>query len=184
MINPFNGAKIYRRNCEAARRLRLALVAGALTTALAWGDGGLISDAQAHPPPILSGAQEQAHGEEIKSWREAFAKTAKAKDAKRLKALYTPSFVHTDTRGRLSGSAARIGLMLAGAVVIELAAAEDLVVRVPGGWTAIATGRSRLAVAAGTAPVIMAWTAVYVRAGQGWQLASLHEHAVPPKPGR
>lgn len=184
MINVFGPHRLIARGQGVAWRWPLAVAISTLAVAFGSGESALFSRAQAHPPPILSGAQEQAHGEEIKAWREAFAKTAKAKDAKRLKELYTPSFVHTDTRGRLSGSTVRIGQILAGAVVTELAAAEDLVVRVPGGWTAIATGRSRLTVTAGKSPVIMAWTAVYVRAGQGWQLASLHEHAVPRTPGR
>ncbi len=137
---------------------------------------GLPISAGAHPPPILSTTQEEAFVEEIVAWRKEFAVVADRKDAKKLHDLYAPSFVHTRTSGEQVGRDARIKALLKGDPVIELAPADDLKIRVPGGWTAIATGTSPLKSPDEEGKAYrFAWTAVYVRAGGGWQLAASHE---------
>ena len=50
--------------------------------------------------------------------------------------------MHTHGSGKVDGKDARIVAALAGDPVIETAPVTDLVIRVPGGWTAIATGLS------------------------------------------
>ena len=62
------------------------------------------------------------------------------KDAAALRKIYADSFVHTHGSGKVDGKDARIVSALAGDPVIENAPVTDLVIRVPGGWTAIATG--------------------------------------------
>jgi len=131
--------------------------------------------AGAHPPPILSVTQEKAFAEEIAAWRKEFAAIAKQKDVKKLRDLYAPSFVHTLTTGEQVGRDERIAALLADAPVIELAAADYVKIRVPGGWTAIATGRSTLGSPGGGKTNRYAWTVVYARAGDGWQIAASHE---------
>lgn len=136
--------------------------------------GFLSMSAGAHPPPILSTAQEQAFSEEIAAWREAFAEIAARKDRDKLRDHYAPSFVHTRHTGEQVGRDERIEAVLRGDPVIELAPADDLKIRVPGGWTAVATGTSKLSSRDGGKTYRYAWTAVYVRAGDGWQLAASH----------
>jgi len=110
--------------------------------------------------------------EEIVAWRQAFAKIVAEKDAARLRDLYAPSFVHTHGSGKQDGRDERIVSVLAGDPVIELAPVEDLVIRVPGGWTAVATGKSPIRSLADGKTYLFTWMAVYVRAGDGWQLAA------------
>ena len=90
----------------------------------------------AHPPSIVTGEQEKAMSEEIIAWRKEFAHVVEQKDAARL------SFVHTHGPGKHDGRDARIVSVLAGEPVIETAQVDDLVTRVPGGWTSVATGKS------------------------------------------
>jgi hypothetical protein len=58
--------------------------------------------------------------------------------------------------------------------VIETAPVSDLVIRIPGGWTAIARGVSLIVSKSGGKATKLRWTAVYVRAGDGWQIAASH----------
>lgn len=126
----------------------------------------------AHPPSIVSTEQSKALADEIVAWRRAFAAVVESKDAAKLRDLYAPSFVHTHGSGKQDGRDARVVAVLAGDPVIELAPVEDLVIRVPGGWTAIATGLSPIKSLADGKTYRFTWTAVYVRFGEGWQLAA------------
>lgn len=127
---------------------------------------------EAHPPSITTGEQEKAMADEIAAWRQEFAKTVADKDAAKLRLLYAPSFVHTHGSGKQDGRDARIVSVLAGEPVIELAPAEDLIIRVPGGWTAIATGKSPIKSLADGKNYLFTWIAVYVRSDQSWVLAA------------
>ena len=55
----------------------------------------------------------------------------------------------------------------------------DLVIRVPGGWTAIATGVSPIRSLADGKTYNFRWTAVYVRIGEGWQIAASQATRLP-----
>lgn len=129
----------------------------------------------AHPPPILSAAQDKAYAEEIVAFRKAMADAVAAKDAAKLRRMFADSFVHTHTTGTQDSRDPRIVALLAGDPVIELAPVEDLVIRVPGGWTAIATGQSPIKSSADGKTYAVRWTSVYVRGPDGeWQLAASH----------
>jgi hypothetical protein len=67
----------------------------------------------------------------------------------------------------MDGRYARIVALIAGDAVIENAEVEDLAIRVPGGWTAIATGSSPIRSMADGKLDAVRRTAVYVRAQQG-----------------
>jgi hypothetical protein len=82
--------------------------------------------------------------------------------------------VHTHGSGKVDGKDARIASAVAGDPVIESAPVNDLVIRVPGGWTAIATGVSPIKSMADGKTYSFRWTAVYVRIGDGWQIAASH----------
>ena len=94
------------------------------------------------------------------------------KDAAALRTHYADAFVHTHGSGKVDGKDARIVSALAGDPVIENAPVTDLVIRVPGGWTAIATGISPIKSMADGKTYSFRWTAVYVRVGDGWQIAA------------
>jgi ketosteroid isomerase-like protein len=128
--------------------------------------------ALAHPPAILNQAAEKAVVEEVTEFRKTLASAIERKDAAALRSLYADTFVHTHGSGKTDGKDARIVWALAGDPVIETAPVTDLVVRVPGGWTAIATGVSPIKAMADGKTYSFRWTAVYVRIGDGWQIAA------------
>jgi ketosteroid isomerase-like protein len=135
---------------------------------------GLVSMtvALAHPPAILNQAAEKAVVEEVTEFRKTLASAIERKDAAALRGMYADTFVHTHGSGKTDGKDARIVSALAGDPVIETAPVADLVVRVPGGWTAIATGVSPVKSMADGKTYSFRWTAVYVRIGDGWQIAA------------
>jgi hypothetical protein len=128
--------------------------------------------AHAHPPAILSPAGERAVAEEIVEFRKALAAAIVAKDAGKLREMYAPAFVHTHGSGKLDGKDARIVSALAGDPVIENAPVEDLVIRAPSDWTAVATGVSPIRSLADGKTYSFRWTAVYVRTQASWALAA------------
>lgn len=133
----------------------------------------------AHPPAIVSGKAEQVMAEEIGDFRKRMAEAIAKKDAAALGAFYTDTFLHTDGDGTLQDKAARIAHVLTGVPVIETAPAEDLRIRVPNGWAAVATGRSALATPSTGKANQVRWSAFHVRVGEGWQLAGSQETRLP-----
>jgi ketosteroid isomerase-like protein len=158
----------------SARSQSFALASLALVACLA-----VPSTAPAHPPSILSDREEKATAEEVKEFRKAVAGAIERKDAAALRRMYADSFVHTHGSGKVDGKDARIVAALAGDPVIETAPATDLVIRVPGGWTAIATGLSPIRSLADGKTYNFRWTAVYVRIGEGWQIAASQATRLP-----
>ncbi|WP_332685664.1 nuclear transport factor 2 family protein [Bosea sp. (in: a-proteobacteria)] len=128
--------------------------------------------ASAHPPTLLSPSAEKATAEEVVAFRKELAAAIAAKDAARLREMYAPSFVHTQGAGKLDGKDARLVSALAGDPVIENAPVEDLVVRVPSDWVAVATGVSSIRSLADGMTYSFRWTAVYVRTPTSWNLAA------------
>ena len=149
--------------------MRTAASALAGTLTLAW---LLAGGTSAHPPSILSDQAEKATVEEVIEFRKSVTAAIEAKDAAALRRIYADSFTHTHGSGKVDGKDARIVSALAGDPVIETAPITDLVIRVPGGWTAIATGVSPIRSAADGKTYNFRWTAVYVRMGEGWQIAA------------
>lgn len=126
----------------------------------------------AHPPAILSPAGERAVAEEIQIFRKALAAAIVARDAGKLREMYAGSFVHTHGSGKVDGKDARIVSALAGDPVIENAPVEDLVIRAPSDWTAVATGVSPIRSLTEGKTYSFRWTAVYVRTQASWALAA------------
>jgi ketosteroid isomerase-like protein len=133
-----------------------------------------VSHATAHPPAILNQAMEKVVVEEVEEFRKQLAGAIGKKDAAALRSMYSDAFVHTDGSGKVDGKDARLATVLAGDPVIENAPVSDLVIRVPGGWTAIATGVSPIESMSDGKTYSFRWTAVYVRIGDGWQLVASH----------
>jgi ketosteroid isomerase-like protein len=132
----------------------------------------LATTASAHPPSILTEDAAKATIEEVVEFRKSVTAAIERKDAAALRRIYADGFVHTHGSGKVDGKDARIVAALAGDPVIETAAVTDLVIRVPGGWTAIATGVSPIRSMADGKTYDFRWTAVYVRMGDGWQIAA------------
>jgi ketosteroid isomerase-like protein len=128
----------------------------------------------AHPPSILSEREEKATAEEVKDFRKTVARAVEKKDARALRRIYADGFMHIHANGQVDGKDARIAAVLAGEAVIENAPVKDLVIRVPGGWTAIATGVSPLRAAADGSMHEVRWMTAYVRMGDSWQVVASH----------
>jgi hypothetical protein len=135
--------------------------------------------ARAHPPAIISDQEEKVTAEEVKAFRKTISSAIEKKDAAALRKLYADSFVHTHGSGKVDGKDARIVSLLAGDPVIENAPVDDLVIRVPGGWTAVATGRSPIRSMVDGKTYQFRWIAVYVRIGDGWQIAASQATRLP-----
>jgi hypothetical protein len=149
--------------------IRLTLILVGLLSASA-----LAGSALAHPPSILSEREEKATAEEVIEFRKAVGRAIEKKDAAALERIYAKGFAHTHADGKVDDKKARIAAVLAGDPVIETAPVTDLVIRVPGGWTAIARGVSQIADKADGKTHKYRWTAVYVRMGDSWQIAASH----------
>ncbi len=132
----------------------------------------LTGGAAAHPPDIVSPEIEHAAMDEVQAFRRNLAAAIERKDAAALRGMYSTAFVHTHGSGKLDGKDARIVSALAGDPVVENAPADELIIRAPGGWTAVATGVSPIRSLADGKTYAFRWTAVYVRAGESWQLAA------------
>jgi ketosteroid isomerase-like protein len=128
--------------------------------------------ALAHPPAILNKETEKVVADEVIEFRKALAAAIEKKDVAALRRMYADTFVHTHGSGKVDGKDARIVSALAGDPVIETAPVTELVIRVPGGWTAIATGVSPIKSLADGKTYSFRWIAVYVRVDDGWQLAA------------
>lgn len=128
--------------------------------------------AGAHPPSIMTEAGEKALGEEIRAFRTTLADAIAAKDAVKLKELYHQSFTHTHTSGKTDNRDARIVSALAGEPVIETSPADDLNIRAPNDWVAVATGTSPIKSMADGRTYAVKWLAVYTRADQRWLLVA------------
>ena len=116
-----------------------------------------------HPPSIVNADAEKAVGEEIRAFRKSLIDAIAAKDATKLREMYAASFVHTHTTGKTDNRDARVVSALAGDPVIETAPADDLVIRVPNDWVAVATGTSPIKSMADGKVHTVKWLAVYTR---------------------
>lgn len=107
---------------------------------------------------------------EITAFRTALVDAIKAKDVARLRDMYTVNYTQTHGSGRTDGRDTRILSLVAGDPVIETVPSVDLVIRVFGPDTAIATGKSTIPDKSGAYDV--KWIAIYVRLDGEWKLAS------------
>ncbi len=127
--------------------------------------------AQAHPPSKLTLEQEKGVIEEIIAFRKTLADAVSAKDAKKLRALYADSFRHTHASGAIDKKDAYIAGIVSGQTVIETAPVTELEIRIPGGWTGVATGKSPLPASVDDKTADARWMSIFVRKGDGWQVA-------------
>lgn len=129
-----------------------------------------VSPAAAHPQDKPKPEVEKVTGE-LMAFREAMKAAMNAKDAGKLKSMYTETFTHTHGSGKVDGRDARIVSLLTGDPVIEDAPMSDMKVRVHGPDTAILSARSPILNKAENKMYDFRWTQVYVREDGTWKLA-------------
>ena len=137
-----------------------------------------LAPAAAHP--IARPAAGAAEAErQIMAFREAMAAAIQAKDAAKLKAMYTEDFTHTHGSGKVDGRDARIVSLLAGEPVVETAPMSDVSVRLHG-EAAILAAKSPILNVRENRPYDFRWMQVFVRADGQWRLAASQATRLPP----
>lgn len=143
----------------------------------------LASRGAAHPPAILNEAGEKLVAQEVAAFRRELAAAIARRDTARVRRMYAPVFRHTDQAGVITGRDDRLAILLARdasiGAHIETAPVEDLAIRVPNDWVAIATGRASIRTDGDAATTQVRWTTVYTRSGQSWVVAASHVSRVP-----
>jgi ketosteroid isomerase-like protein len=154
-------------------------VLSVLAVSLAWGS----APARGHPPSIVNETGQKAVADEIRAFRKAIADAIASRNAAGLREMYAPTFVHTHTTAKTDNRDARIVSALSGDPIIETAPVEDLVIRVPNDWVAVATGVSPIKSAADGKTYSVRWTSVYTRTEKSWWLVASHatrSHEIKP----
>ncbi|HEX4894028.1 MAG TPA: nuclear transport factor 2 family protein [Hyphomicrobiaceae bacterium] len=121
--------------------------------------------------------------DEIRAFRKAMADAIAAKDVARLREMYAPSFVHTHTSAKTDNRDARIVSALSGDPIIETAPVDELAIRIPNDWVAVATGVSPIKSVADGKTYAVRWTSVYTRTDKSWWLVASHatrSHEIKP----
>jgi uncharacterized protein (TIGR02246 family) len=135
----------------------------------------------AHPHEALARERQGAVEQQVMAARESIRAAASARDAARLRALYTADFTHTHASGKVDGRDARIVSLLAGEPTVELARVEELTIRVLHPDTAILTGRSPIPRSDGDGGARdVRWMQVFVRADGEWRLAASQATGLAP----
>jgi len=144
-----------------------AMVAAGIVTATA--------NVRAHPPSIVNQAAEKVVADEVRAFRKDMAAAIEAKNERRLRDMYAPSFVHTHPSGKREARDGRIAMALSGVMLIERETSADVEIRLPIDWVAIVTGERRDRAGDADAPRTIRWTAVYTRTDKSWWLVATHE---------
>lgn len=130
----------------------------------------------AHPQDKPKATQQVE--QELMAFRAAMKAAMTAKDAVKLKTMYTEAFTHTHGSGKVDGRDARIVSLLTGDPVIEDAPISEMVVRVHGD-TAILSGRSPILNKAENKNYDFRWIQIYVRENGVWKLAASQATRLP-----
>lgn len=116
---------------------------------------------------------------ELLAFRAEMKAAMEAKDAAKLKTMYTETFTHTHGSGKVDGRDARIVSLLAKEPVIEDVEMSEVIVRVHGD-TAILTAKSPILNVKENKPYDFRWMQIYVRTSTGkWQLAASQATRLP-----
>jgi ketosteroid isomerase-like protein len=148
----------------------------AASALLLWAGGTLY----AHPEAKVEG--DPLVAKEVLAARDALAAATQAKDAVRLKALYTDDFTHTHGSGKVDGRDQRIASLLTAEPTIEMAHPDELVVHSYNGNTAIVRGKSPILNMRENQFYQFRWLQTYVRTPTGWKLAVSQATRLPEAP--
>ena len=133
----------------------------------------------ANPAVALPITDPQAIEKELMALRSSMADAMKAKDASKLRAMFTDGFTHIDDTGKLANRDAHITALLIRESVIEDACVAEWRLNLNGPNIAILTGRSTLSVKASSAAYAVRWTQVFVREYGIWRVAASQVTRLP-----
>jgi hypothetical protein len=135
--------------------------------------------------PVQAFAHEQAPKQdvsaatgELMAFRAEMKAAIDAKDAAKLKTMYTETFTHTHGSGKVDGRDARIISLLAKEPVIEDVEMSEVSVRVHRD-TAILAARSPILNVKENKNYDFRWMQIYVRSNGKWQLAASQATRLP-----
>ncbi|MBR0657552.1 nuclear transport factor 2 family protein [Plastoroseomonas arctica] len=137
----------------------------------------LAGTARAHE--VMTLAEAGPIGEEVLAFRASFATVIAARNAARLRDMFTPSYTHTHGSGRVDGRDARVGQLLAGDPVVETAPTSDMSVRVLSRDTVILSAVSPILNTTEGRSYDFRWMQVYVRLDGQWHLAASQATRLP-----
>jgi ketosteroid isomerase-like protein len=120
--------------------------------------------------------------EAVMATRAAIESSTRAKDAAKLKALYTDDFTHTHGSGKVDGRDARIVSLLIQEPTIEMAHADEMVVHSYQGTTAVVRGKSPILNTKENLLYQFRWVQVFVKTVDGWKLAVSQATRLPDPP--
>lgn len=133
----------------------------------------------ASPAVSLPITDPQAIEKELMALRSAMADAMKAKDALKLRAMFTDGFSHIDDSGKRAGREAHITALLIREAPFEDAGVAEWRLQVSGPGVAILTGRSTLSGTAEGRSRTVRWTQVFVREHGVWRIAASQVTPVP-----
>ena len=137
------------------------------------------SVAFAHPHDELT-LERQGHIEQqVMAFRIGLQAAARERDVVKLRGMFAPSFTHTHTTGRVDGRDARLVSILAGEPVIEVAAVEELTIRVLNADAVVITARSPIRSISEDRVIQVRWMQLMARVNGEWQLAASQATRVP-----
>jgi ketosteroid isomerase-like protein len=120
--------------------------------------------------------------QEVVAVRAAIAAATQAKDAAKLKTLFTDDFTHTHGSGKVDGRDARIVSLLTSEPTIEMAHPDELVMHSYQGVTAILRGKSPILNARENLYYQFRWVQVFIKTPTGWKLAVSQATRLPDPP--
>jgi ketosteroid isomerase-like protein len=141
---------------------------------------GISLAAPAHP--VVKSEGDPVITREVLATRDAIASAVQAKDALRLKALYTEDFTHTHGSGKVDGRDARIVSLLSAEPTIEMAHPDELNVQSYNGNTAIVRGKSPILNLRENLLYQFRWVQTYVKLSGSWKLAVSQATRLPDAP--
>lgn len=133
----------------------------------------------AHPHEQLTLERAGHIEQQVMAFRVELQTAARERNVAVLREMFATSFTHTHTTGRVDGRDARLVSLLSGEPAIELAAVEELSIRVLNADAAVVTGRSPIRSIADNSVTQVRWVQMLARVDGGWQLAASQATRVP-----
>ena len=137
------------------------------------------SAALAHPHEQLTAERADHIEQQVMAFRVGLQAAARERDVGKLRHMLAPSFTHTHTTGQVDSRDARLISILAGDPVIELAAVDELSIRVLNPDAAVVTGRSPIRSISENRVVQVRWMQMMARVNGEWMLAASQATRVP-----
>lgn len=137
------------------------------------------SGAWAHPHHDLTAERAGHIEQQVMAFRVGLQAAARERNVAKLRDMFAPSFTHTHTTGKVDGRDARLIAILSGDPVIELAAVEELSIRVLNPDAAVITARSPIRSISENRIIQVRWVQMMARVNGEWMLAASQATRVP-----